>query len=250
MISSVARKKSVVKNICAIAGLCAVLCSFPMCANSAEGAMDAVDFATLTDEEKNDIVTGLFQRQEFDRPQNRAICRELLQTQGRFSFANGALFTEAAIDLVEKQAWFEYDALIAEIYKFPSDPRLYKRAFLYLRTRAAKSVPVDFIGAWDTIEDSCVDKTKVDEKTLEKACQRISGDTDKEMVLVYALSAAASGGTLEPTDRCQWIAIDILKALDRRLVVSRLKSFQPHPDTARSISQVLDRIRDSLSVTQ
>ena len=215
----------------------------------AEGIIDYSNFSSLPDEQKGKIIWDLFDKQEFGKTEHKPICHVLLLTQGKFTYANATAFTSAAINLTEQQGWKDFDNLILNIYQYPSDIWLYKRAFLYLKKQSRETVPNNFAKASEILYQSGTYSNIVSDQELENAKQILFNYPDKEMVLVYVLETACRHAGKGGTDRGRIEAIDILKALNQNMVCTRLKSFNFHPINKNLYKQELDWVADKLGLS-
>lgn len=197
-------------------------------------AEDYAGFAQLPEIEKDRIVWNLYDRQQWGKPEQKPICRDLLRTQG-YSFANAIAWTTGAIDLAEKQAWSDLNPLISKIYERPKNIWVYERAFRYLRAQAGKPVSTNLIAAANTLQAAGGYGSSVSDAEMSLAKEHLSQEPDKETVLVYALKVAAWHAGKGATERGRKAAADVLRGLDRVTVAQRIRHLrQDCPDYMRS----------------
>ncbi len=184
-------------------------------------------FAALPETTKDRIVWELDERHEWGLPEQEPICRDLLIHQG-YSFANSIAWTIAAIDLAGKQQWKDLSPLITRIYERPRNIWVYERAFRYLRSQAGKPVSAKLIADMETLRAAGFYESDVSDSQLSAAKGRLATETDKDAVLVYAVKVAGWHAGKGGSDRGREAAGDVLKSLDREVVVKRIR--QLHED--------------------
>lgn len=182
--------------------------------------------------EKSQIVWELHEQNKWGLPEQKPICRDLLAERGYSGFdANAIAWTIDAIELTEKQGWKDFSPLITKIYERPGNIWVYERAFRYLRAEAGKLVSPDIIADAKKLEAAGHYHSDVSPVQLSAAKERLLSESDKETVLVYAIKVAAWHGGKGGTERGRAAAADILRSLDRKVVVERLRRLrQDCPD--------------------
>ncbi len=182
------------------------------------------DFPSLGEEQKDMVVWILHEDKEWGQPDQKVICRDLLANQG-YSYANATAWTHDALDLAKTQDWKDSRPLILGIYEHPRNIWNYEATFLFLRNEAGRSVSTNLIADVQTVSMAGRYESKVTEAELSAAKKRLIADSDKEAVLVYCIYVACSFPGKGGTDRGRKGAIDILRNLDREVVVQRIQQF-------------------------
>jgi hypothetical protein len=196
-------------------------------------AEDYTGYAALPEIERDRIVWDLYEHHQWGLPDQKPVCRDLLETQGH-SFANAIAWTCGAIDLAEKQGWKDLTPLISKIHERPKNIWVYERAFRYLRAQAGKPVSTNLIAAAETLRAAGSYRSAVAEDQLSAAKERLVQDADKEAVMVYALGVAAEHSGKGGTERGRKAAAEVLSGLDRGTVVQRIRHLgQDCPDYMR-----------------
>jgi hypothetical protein len=190
-------------------------------------AAEYSDFAALSAENKDRLVWELHERHEWGLPEQKPICRDLLENQG-YRFANAIAWTTDAVDLAEKQGWTDLKPLISKIYDAPWNIWLYERAFRYLRNQDGKPVSSNLVEDAETLRRAGWHNSTVTDDELAKAKERLSQNTDKEALLVYTLYVACWHAGKGGTDRGRLAAVEILRSHPREDVANRLS--QLHRD--------------------
>ena len=186
---------------------------------------DYADFSSLTEKQKDDVFSQLYEDKEWGQQNHKAICREFLAAQGH-SFAKISIGTFCAIDLAEKQGWKDLTPLIANIYERPKDVWIYQRAFQYLRIEAGKPISTNIVASANIIQRAGAWNSKATDEQLLAAKESLLKESDKEAVLVYMIEIAGSQSGKGATDRGGKVAIDVLRGLDREAVVQRIRQLQ------------------------
>jgi hypothetical protein len=190
-------------------------------------AEDYASFAGLPAVEKSRIVWELHEHKKWGLTEQKPICRDLLAEQGYSGFdANAIAWTIDAIELVEKQGWKDLSPPIAKIYERPKNIWVYERAFRYLHTEAGKPVSPDIIAAAKTLEAAGHYHSNVNHEQMSTAIERLLGEPDKEVVLVYAIRVATWHSGKGGTEVGRKAAADILKSLDNNVVAQRLSNLR------------------------
>jgi hypothetical protein len=188
-------------------------------------AEDYTGYAALPEIDRDRIVWNLHEQHQWGLPQQKPICRDLLETQG-YSFANQIAWTTDAIDLVQKQGWKDLSPLISKIYERPKNIWIYERAFRYLRSQEGKSISTNIVAAADILKDAGSYRTAVSNEDLSAAKERLVQEADKDAVTVYTLMVAGWHAGKGGTDRGRKAAADVLKGLDRETVAQRLRQLR------------------------
>jgi hypothetical protein len=188
-------------------------------------AEDYAGYAALPEIERDRIVWNLHEYRQWGLPEQKPICRDLLETQGH-SFANQIAWTTDAIDLAQKQGWKDLSPLIAKIYERPKNIWVYERAFRYLRSEEGKLISTNIVAAADILGAAGHYRSAVSDEQLSAAKERLVREADKEAIMVYALNVAGWHAGKGGTDRGRKAAADVLKGLDRETVTQRLRQLR------------------------
>jgi hypothetical protein len=186
---------------------------------------DYSGYAARSEIERDRIVWNLHEHHRWGSPEQKPVCRDLLQWQG-YSFANAPSWTIDAIDLAEKQGWKDLSPLISKLYERPMYLGVYERAFRYLRGQEGKPVSTNIIAAADTLRAAGYWRSSVSDTQLSAAQEGLLREADKEAVLVYAIEAAILHAGKGGTERGRSAAADVLKGLDRDAVAQRLRQLR------------------------
>jgi hypothetical protein len=200
---------------------CIALPVFLAAMATAAWAADYADFASLSEREKSKLVWELHERKEWGLPEQKPICRDILANQGYF--ANATAWTSDAIALAEKQAWNDLTPLISKIYEAPRDIWIYESAFAYLRRASGKSIPRSLIENMETLRAAGYYESTVTDTHLQQAKQRLTRQSDKEAILVYAIGIAGWHAGKGGNSRGREAAVDVLLGLKHQDVASRLR---------------------------
>lgn len=203
-----------------LASILALVGLLPLVRPGALLAADYTGYAALPEIERDRIVWDLHEHDQWGRPEQKPICRDLLETQGH-SFANQIAWTCEAIDLTEKQGWKDLSPLISRIYERPKNIWVYERAFRYLRVQVNRPVSTNIVAAAQILELAA--GPQVSEAQLSAAKTSLLGQTDKEAVLVYAIKVAGWHPGKGATERGRKAACEVLDTLDRATVAQRLR---------------------------
>ena len=208
-------------------------------------AADYSDFTGLSEEKKDRLVWELHERREWGLPEQKPICRDLLANQG-YRFANAIAWTTDAIDLAEKQGWTDLKPLVAKIYEAPRNIWVYERAFRCLRNQEAKPVSSNVVEDAEALRRAGAYRPTVTDKELDKVKERLTENSDKEAVLVFALGVAGWHAGKGGTERGRLAAIEVLRQLPRDDVANRVR--QLHRDCEGYMRPEIEWVAQRLNV--
>ena len=209
-------------------------------------AEDYTAYASLPEIERDQVVWNLYERHQWGLPEQKPICRDLLETQGH-SFANATAWTFGAINLAEKQGWKDLAPLISKIYERPKNIWVYERAFRYLRAQGGKPISTNLVAAAKTLEAAGYYHSIISDDQLSAAEHRLVQDPDKEAVLVYALDVAGWHAGKGGTERGRNAAAEVLKGLDRDTVVQRIRRLRH--DCSESMCREVEWMANHLGIS-
>lgn len=202
-------------------GLSLLLGALGMVGGFAVHAADYAGFASFPTEKKLKIVWDLHDHNAWGKPEQKPICRDLLENQS-YRCSNSIAYTSSAIDLAEKEGWTDLKPLIVMIYKTPHDYWVLERAFRYLRGAEGKPDPVEVIHCSNILEAAGVHRSKVTDEQLTVAARQLAQNSDREAVLVYTLKVAGWPAGKGGSERGRLAAVEVLRSLPREEVLNRL----------------------------
>ncbi len=182
-------------------------------------------FANLSDEEKDRVVWQLHEDGTWGRPDQKPICRDLLEHQG-YSSPNDTAWTTGAIDVAETRQWTDLKDLVTAISQRPKNIWILERAFRYLRRQEGKDIPASIETAVQTIAAAGQHESPVTDRQLAAAIAILEAAPDQDASAVYLLRIACWHAGKGGSDRGRLAAVEVLRKLTSDLVLPRLQQLR------------------------
>ncbi len=166
---------------------------------------------------KNALRTG-----DFGRPQHKAMCRDLIASQGGYAGAEPTDAALQAIALAERQGWDDMIPGLDATVKNPRNVTLMERAYRACRKLSGNPVSGRLAAGANTMMQAGRQGSRVTEAQLDEARGAFIEEKDRDAVLVYAMTVAATAEPKAGSKRGRRAAAEFLRVIDRKKVASRL----------------------------